>query len=239
MLFKSLAVAAAFVAAVPASAAVIGDFRLDGSLANQAGGPLTLTNNGATLGATGLSFGVNQGPTISGFSAPSAFSVELSFRFNEVAGYRKIADFLNRGSDTGLYAHGGKLFFFNIRESAATVFTANQLATLVFTRDATGASAGYVNGTQVIGFTGAAATALQSSLHLLRDDLTNGGEASAGFVDYIRIYDTALTAQQVAALTPPGPAPAIPEPASWAMMIAGFALAGATARRRNPTRVLA
>ncbi|NNM76800.1 PEPxxWA-CTERM sorting domain-containing protein [Sphingomonas sp. ID1715] len=38
---------------------------------------------------------------------------------------------------------------------------------------------------------------------------------------------------------PPPPPPAVPEPASWTLMIAGFALAGATARRRSRRIVLA
>ncbi|HEY1154389.1 MAG TPA: PEPxxWA-CTERM sorting domain-containing protein, partial [Pseudolabrys sp.] len=66
-----------------------------------------------------------------------------------------------------------------------------------------------------------------------QDDFGVSGEASSGFVDYIRIYDTALTAQEVAALVPPGTAPAVPEPATWAMMIAGFGLAGAAIRSRQ------
>jgi hypothetical protein len=36
-----------------------------------------------------------------------------------------------------------------------------------------------------------------------------------------------------------GSAPAVPEPASWALMIAGFGLAGSAARRRNQASVLA
>ncbi|MBA2920436.1 MULTISPECIES: PEPxxWA-CTERM sorting domain-containing protein [Sphingomonas] len=238
MLFRTFALAAAVAVAMPASAAVVGDFRLDGSLANQAGGALTLAGNGATLGATGLSFAANHGPTISGFASPADYSIEFSFRFDTTSGYRKLADFLNRGSDTGLYVHDGRLAFYNVTESASVAFAANQLATVVFTRAADGTSAGYVNGNKLIGFTSPSLTALQSDLFLFRDDAVNGGEASAGFVDYIRIYDTALSATEVAALTPPGAAP-VPEPATWAMMIAGFGLAGAAARRRRTARVLA
>lgn len=35
--------------------------------------------------------------------------------------------------------------------------------------------------------------------------------------------------------SPPAPAPGVPEPASWAMMIGGFALTGAAVRRRRAT----
>jgi hypothetical protein len=239
MLLRTLGLAAAFAATVPASAAVIGDFRLDGSLVNQAGGALSLTNNGGALGATGLSFAANQGPTISGFSNPSDYSIEFRFQFDTVTGYRKLADLLNLTSDTGLYVRDGRLSFYNAAESATSPIFANQLTTVVFTRAANGTSAGYVNGAQMFSFIHPSLTALGTDLFLFRDDAVNGGEASAGFVDHVRIYDTALSASEVAALTPPGSTPAVPEPATWAMMIAGFGLAGAAARRRIGNRVLA
>jgi hypothetical protein len=65
-------------------------------------------------------------------------------------------------------------------------------------------------------------------------------EASSGFVDFIRGYDRALTSAEVAELynggVPlrfTGSAAPVPEPAAWAMMIGGFALAGTTLRRRR------
>lgn len=221
-----------------AQAAVIGDFRLDGNLANSAGGALTITNNGGALGANGITFGANQGPTISGFASPATYSIETAFRFDATTGYRRIMNFLNSTSDTGLYNLNGRLNFFNLTTSASAPFAPNQMSTVVFTRDAAGNSVGYVNGTALISFTNAALTNIgfANVLHMFVDDNQVGGEASPGFVDYIRIYDTALTSQQVAALTPPG-GNAVPEPASWAMMLAGFGIAGVAMRRRSSVRV--
>jgi hypothetical protein len=238
MLLKAFAAATMLVATAPLNAAVIGDFRLDGSLANQAGGALTLTNNGANLGATGLTFGVDQGPTISGFSSPSDFSIEFRFTLDKVVGYNKLVDFLDRSADAGVYALDGKLSFYPCC-SSAHVFLANQAATLVLTRNSAGSLLGYVDGTQILQMDNAGQTALASNLHFFRDDFQTSGEVSSGFVDYIRIYDTALSASEVAALTPPGAVPVVPEPATWAMMIAGFGLAGAAARRRRPAHALA
>lgn len=224
--------------AMPVQAAVIGDFRLDGNTANQAGGALTLTTAGS-LGATGIGFDANEGTLISGFSGQTDYSLELRFSFDALSGYRKIANVPGLGSDTGLYNLNGALNFYPIG-SSGPVFTAGELATVVVTRNAAGDFTGYVNGTQVLSFNNAGATALPGSLWLLRDDTSTGGsESSSGFVDYIRVYDTVLTAQQVAGLTPPGPVNAVPEPAAWAMMIAGFGLAGAAARRRRGIAAIA
>jgi hypothetical protein len=237
MMYKLLA-AAALLSAVPAQSALIGDFRLDGSTANQAGGALTLTTAG-DLGATGVTFDANEGTLISGFTGQSDYSLELRFRFNQLGGYRKIANIPSVGSDVGLYALNDALNFYPVQTSAPT-FTAGVEATVVVTRNAAGDFFGYVNGTQRLAFTNAGLTVMPNDLWLLRDDTsTGGGESSGGFVDYIRVYDTALTAQQVAALTPPDPGNTVPEPASWALMIAGFGLAGAAARRRGTKHVLA
>jgi Concanavalin A-like lectin/glucanases superfamily/PEP-CTERM motif len=232
-----LAAAAAF-ASVPANAAVIGDFRLDGDLTNQAGGALMLANNGATLGATGLTFAANQGPTISGFSNPAAYSVELAFSFDAVSGYRKILDFQNRASDAGLYVLNSALNFYPVTTGPAGDFVAGQISTVVLTHDGT-STAGYVNGVQRWSFTGGANSLanITSVLELLRDDFATGqGEASSGFVDYVRVYDTALSGDEVIGLTPPGPVNGpVPEPATWAMMLFGFGLIG-TMRRRASVR---
>jgi PEP-CTERM motif len=227
-----LAAVAIFVA-VPAQAALIGDFRLDGNLNNSAGGALSISNNGGTLGATGITFAANQGPTISGFSSPTAYSVELAFSFDTVSGYRKILDFQNRASDTGFYVLNSALNFYPVTTGPNGDFVPGQIARVVLTHDGT-TTTGFVGNDQRWAFGGGANSLanISSVLEVLRDDFATGqSEASGGFVDYIRVYDTALTAGEVAGLLPPG-AGAVPEPASWALMIAGFGLVGGAMRRR-------
>jgi Concanavalin A-like lectin/glucanases superfamily/PEP-CTERM motif len=237
-MFRTLVLAAVVASvSVPASAAVIGDFRLDGNLANSAGGALSIANNGGTLGATGIAFGANQGPTISGFTGPAAYTIELAFSFANVSGYRKILDFQNRTNDQGFYVLSGRLNYYPVVTSGISDFAANQLSTVVLTHDGT-STAGYVNGNLRWSFSGGANSLanIANVLHAFRDDFATGqGEASPGFVDYIRVYNTSLTAQQVAGLTPP--TGGVPEPAAWALMLAGFGLTGAAMRRRQSVRV--
>ncbi|QHL91700.1 PEPxxWA-CTERM sorting domain-containing protein [Sphingomonas changnyeongensis] len=57
-------------------------------------------------------------------------------------------------------------------------------------------------------------------------NVLGGTNFNAAILDFAKLTINTAT-------TPPGPDP-IPEPASWAMMIAGFGLAGTALRRRRP-----
>jgi hypothetical protein len=215
-------------------------YELNGSLADSLGGP-SLINNGATLGATGLTFGVNQGPTLIGALPISTYSIEMMFSLTTTDGYRKLIDFKDRTSDTGLYNISTSLQLYNANVSpSGNLFAANTPAHLIVTRDgATNQFLGYVNGNLVLTtddvslfgtFTGTSQIA-----HFFRDDLVNGSEASAGFLDFIRTYDTVLTQSQVtarynSAITP---ATAAPEPSTFALVgFAALGMVGVVRRRR-------
>jgi len=227
-------------AASTVDAAEVFDYQLNGSLADANGGA-PITNNGAALGASGLTFDYNEGPTIGGYAATGVYSIEASFSFSEIGGYNKILDFLNRGSDSGLYVAGGALNFYGAGVSGGA-FAADTVNHLVVTRDAANLFKGYLNGVEAISFTDSGSLAvIASDLRFFSDDFATGqGEASPGFVDYIRTYDTALSAGAVAELYRAGGdvGAAVPEPAAWAMMIVGFGGVGAVMRRRR-TPVLA
>ena len=84
-------------------------------------------------------------------------------------------------------------------------------------------------------------TILDSSGDLLG---TFGSVTTSGFLSgfaYNILYDYALDRVQLEVLNPgmPGGGGAIPEPATWAMLIAGFGLVGAAARRRRTPEVAA
>ena len=246
MRFATYTLAAlAFCGANAADAALIHNYELNGSLADSLGGPsLTETTPGSgVIGAQAYTFAQNQGLRLAASALPSlsTYSVETSFLFTDTTGYRRILDFKNRASDTGLYNLNTALNFYNIVTGTSGTIVPAVQTQVVFTRDGTtGTVAGYVNGVQQITFNDAGGlSVIDTFLTFFQDDLAVSNEASAGRADFIRIYDNALTATEVAAL-PTGTLPMtppvtgqVPEPASWAMMIGGFGMIGAALRRRR------
>ena len=107
------------------------------------------------------------------------------------------------------------------------------LARVVVTRDAsTNLITAYVNGVQQISFTDSGGAAIFNGpggiMHFFQDDNAVGGEASAGVVEYIRIYDAPLTAGEVAGLTDP----VVPEPTALALAALATGIVGLRQRRR-------
>ncbi len=224
-LWRVLACTAALGAiATPAQAALIYNFDLNGSYANSAG-PGSIAPNGGSLGASGYTFAANQGLTIGlGGNALTEYAIETRFSFDTTSSYRKVLDFFNRGSDTGLYIYSDRLTFYPA-VSGPVVFSVGQLATLRLERSASGQVTGYVDGVQQFSFadTGNLAAFDGTDINLFMDDFATGqGEASSGYVDFVRVFDTAS-----------GTIGAIPEPSAWVLLILGFGITGAALRRRR------
>src|SRR5207302_4862194 len=104
----------------------------------------------------------------------------------------------------------------------------------------TGNVIGYVNGVPRLSFTDTNALAVTNApgneLIFFVDDFATGqNEASGGTLNYLRIYNGALTPAQVAALYAAGAPAAIPEPGATAAM-GGVAALGFFVRRRR-TRI--
>ena len=236
-LIKLLATAAAFASASSANAAIVADFELNGSLANSAGTPAALTNNGGVLGASGITFGINQGPTVSGLSALSAYTIDMSFSIDSLNGprnngYVKLIDFSNLSQDPGYYSYNGEFNAYPLGYSGA-VFTAGAPVRLTVSRDIAGLITAYVNNVQIysqLDTSNSSVTAIDgiNPISFFADDTgTNRGEASSGFVNYIRIFDTAIA---------PSQASAVPEPATWTMLLLGFGIIGFAMRKRSNVR---
>ncbi len=208
-------------------------YELNGSLADTYGGP-AITNNGGSLGAAGITFLANNGPSLENWIAGTAtsgnYSIEMYFSITTTSSYRKLIDFSNRSSDNGLYNLSTSLSFYPMTTGSNGAITDNVMTHLVLTRDGTtGDVFGYINGSITLGisFTDssnfATFTGTNNIMHFFRDDsVTSFNEASDGFVDFIRIYDRPLSASEAALLFA-----AIPEPTSIAL--ACFGMAGVVA----------
>ncbi len=139
------AIISAFFLAVPATwaATLSHDYNLTSAALNSDGGSVT---------ASGYSFGADQGLNVSSFlSNTGDYSILIDFSFTDLSGYRKILDFQNLASDNGLYNLSTDLNYYNFAFGPNGAFTADTLARVIVTRDAsTGLFVGYVNGVQQI-----------------------------------------------------------------------------------------
>ena len=245
--YKLIAGAVLTLAVMTAQANLVHDYELNNSLADQLGGP-GLVSVGGSLNPTNYSFGTNQGLSLSGaFSDPGTYSIEMKFNFAVLDSWRKIVDFKNLGTDEGLYDYSSALQFVrfsggNFENGPNGAFIANQDVNLILTRNsATQQVIGYLGGAQQIAFTDTTNLAIFSGTggivnFFIDDVVTGGGEASAGVVDYIRLYDKPLTAPQAACLNTGTPGSCglsnIPEPATLALMMLGFSGLGLVSLRR-------
>lgn len=214
-----------------ASAAVLFNYNLNGSFADSNGGA-AIAPNGGSLESNGYTFAANQGLTIDlGGQALNEYAIETRFSFDTVGGYRKVVDFFNRGSDTGFYVLNSQIMFYNVVSPGGSSVTAGELATVRISRDSTGLVTGSVNGATQFTFqdNGNLAAFNGTNINLFMDDFATGqGEASGGYVDYVRVFDTAD------GVLPPG---GVPEPSAWALLILGFGTVGGAMRARRRTIV--
>ena len=205
-------------------------YDLNNSLADTLGGP-DLVSFGGSLTATDYQFTANQGLSLSGVLG-SVYTIDTKVALDKVDGYRKLVDFKALGSDDGFYVLSGALNFYPVKTGTALT-GASQWAQVTLTRDAAGLTSGYVNGVQQWQFddSGSQRATFSTSSKVANffiDDLATGQrEASGGKVDYIAIYDTALSAAEVGQIS------AVPEPESYAMMLAGLAGLALWAKRRK------
>lgn len=221
-------------AVLPSSGALTHEYSLDGTLADSFGGP-SLLANGGVLNPTDYSFDPNQGIILSdALTNPGEYSILLDFSFTTLNGYRRILDFKNRASDTGLYSLDTALNFYTVT-SGGTVFTPNTPVRLVITRDATSSLVTtYIDGLPQFSFLDGSSLAVfdagSTIMHFFIDDRAVANEASAGRVSEIAIFDAALLAPDVAALGGPGGS-IVPEPGSGLLCLS--ALAACLAGRRR------
>jgi hypothetical protein len=131
--------------------------------------------------------------------------VVLQFRLDTTSGYKKLVDFADRATDPGLYTLSSLLDFYPAAAGTVATIPDATVVQVVMTRSAAGTVAGYVNGAPQFSFADTTPYAVPATngFDLFIDDMATAGENSAGVVARVRLYDGALTAQEVAALTGP------------------------------------
>ncbi len=132
----------------------------------------------------------------------STYSVEVYFQFLNNAGFKRLIDFKNQASDSGLYCTSTTLEFYNEIVIPTTAFVSNQYVHLIVTRDGTTDEIVlYVDGAVAGSFIDSDGIGLMNSANVMnffRDDLVFGGEAQPGRIALLRIHDSVLSAGAVA-----------------------------------------
>jgi hypothetical protein len=219
------------------AAVLIHEYALRGSLEDNLGGS-PLTDVGGQITTLGYVFAANQGLSFSSRDfTPSNYSVELSFKFDSNLGTSKILDFHNLTSNPGLYAQDGRLSFAPAASSSLLDFTPGMDVHVVLTRDgATNLVTAYVNGQERFSFYDhdslASPPGLSNKLNFFLDD-TADGQASGGTLNYLRVFNGALNANDVNALFAGGPPIGVPEPSTYALMAIGVLTVALDFRRRR------
>lgn len=232
MKLHSLIAAALLAAAGASHAGLIHQYELNGNL-NDAKNGAPLTALGGTLGASGYAFTQNKGLALQ-YALGSVYTVDMVFKLaNDNLNYQRILNFQYATKfDDGLYVSTDHFCFYRGSCLNGATFATQQNMRLTLTRDANALVTAYYNGAEMFSFDdssgiGQANLTGDRKLSFFKDD--GAGEYATGSVDFIHLYDNALTKQEVAAL---GSAD-MPEPASVGLLGAGLALLGWTRRRQR------
>ncbi|OSP56581.1 hypothetical protein BV911_01065 [Pseudoruegeria sp. SK021] len=196
-------------------------------------GTATASSTGGTVTAGELVFSANGGPRIDLPSQIKTFTLAMKFRLDTTAGKTKLLDFRTLASDGGLYNQNSSLVFFDTQPPTATgLLTANKDHVLVFNRnDSSKLVDIYLDGSRVISFLDPTGMTIgyQGHIHVLEDDKTTSKtQAVSGVLDYVRIYDAALSPTQIATIglpqEPIPPVAPVPLPAPLALLAGALGL---------------
>ena len=159
----------------------------------------------------------------------------FSGQLDAISGFRKLIDLSGLASDNGFYDLNGNLNYYNVATGPTpTIGIATDfLAALTFDGITT---KGYVNGIEQFNFisAGAGYPSSLSDLILFEDDFATGQrEASSGSMDFLQIYDGALSGEEVGKITGPTDPSPVPLPASAPILLAGLGTLAALRRSKR------
>lgn len=173
----------------------------------------------------------------------NAYSVDMVFKFeSNDATWENILGVSNRQSDNAFYVEPGNHLQVYPTGGGPTVFTFGDYHRISLTNNGAGHVTAYLDGVFQFDLNSASMDFSTYSsqnpariMHFFADNVVGGGigEFTDGRVALIRLYDNELTGGEVAHL----PTAPVPEPETYAMMLAGLGLLGVAARRRKVSTV--
>ncbi len=123
----------------------------------------------------------------------TTYSIEMYFKFLSDGTFKRIIDFKNQTSDSGLYCTTSILNFYDGLTVNTTAFVANQYVHMVLTRNgATNEVILYIDGAfggSFIDNAGLALTDSSNVINFFQDDLVFGGESRPGRIALLKMYD--------------------------------------------------
>jgi hypothetical protein len=195
---------------------IIHNYEFSGNLSDSIGG-VTLIPDGGTVTSSEYQFLANQGLALQSPRELKSYTLAMRFRFSDVSDFRKAVDFRNLASDAGLYVNSASLDFYpDTGAGPGGAFAANVFSVVALTRDdSTRNVIGYVNGIKQWEFTDNGEVAVPvftsgaSTFQFFKDDGVTLNEASAGAVDWIKVYDAPLSMADIAGLSTSVPEPGV------------------------------
>lgn len=172
-----------------------------------------------------------------GLMNPNSYSIEAYFSFDAVSGWRRIIDTRDRTEDTGFYVLNGGLQLYPSNVGAGS-FAANVYNHVILTFNGSTAVAyldGIAQSTQATSYYSLPASNV-ISLFLDNTVSVAPNEYSSGKIAWARFYDGALNADEALSAYHAAvdfEVPAVPEPSTYALMLAGATAVLLVARRRR------
>jgi hypothetical protein len=211
-------------------------FTLDDTYADRLGGTALIPHGGNFWGG-GYRFEPGQGLSLTGLPA-GVYTLDFEIHFDPrpIGGsaWGKLVDFQDRTRESGLHRIGAHLGFWDPAYlPAGAALPDSTLLRLTVTRDASSSFSVYANGALQLNFadhTGRARFDADEGIGWFLIDNTGGNEVVGGWLGELRVWDRALSAAQVAELG--APTAPVPEPATWALWLAGLGVAGLRLGRR-------